>query len=305
MNIFITNSTASATSTKFDATVEAEFGSVTIPGSVVTLAHHGQNADQPCPCLGDNISGVETVLVSHFDLDTLGGVMRLMGRKDMEDGESVFWKMAAMVDVMGPHKMSDIRHQLLFAAVPNYMTVGDTYYFDCEWDYAVEAIHAFWAWSEKNRLFATAELVDATDFFAEATRIIELILVGEDDCAETQSLLADGKAWAASKAKLEKDSYRKMENGVILRSATAFTNHLYEHDGTVGRAVVGYNEKFQSVTISLESPIDGFSVERFVQELWGPEAGGRDIIGGSPRGKAMTMVDACEAFERLVYRDLK
>lgn len=305
MNIFITNNITAANSVTFDATVEAEFGSTTILGSVVTLAHHGENSGQPCPCIGDNISGVKSVLVSHFDLDTLGGVMRLMGRKDMEDGESVFWKMAAMVDVMGPHKMSGIRHQLLFEAVPNYMTVGDTYYFDGEWDHAIESIQAFWAWSEKNRLFATNELVEVTEFFAEAVRILELILVGEYDCPETQALLEAGRIWAAAKAQLESDSFLDMNHGVILRSAAAFTNHLYEHNKEVARAIVGFNDEFKSITISLESPISGFSVEKFVQELWGPEAGGRDVIGGSPRGRTMTMEDAYEAFERLVYRDLK
>lgn len=305
MNIFITNNITTATSVTFDATVEAEFGSTTILGSVVTLAHHGENSGQPCPCIGDNISGVKSVLVSHFDLDTLGGIMRLMGRKDMEDGESVFWKLAAAIDVQGPHKIRSIYYDLLFEAVPNYMTVGDTYYFDSEWDYAIESVQAFWAWSEKNRLFATNELVEVTEFFAEAVRILELILVGEYDCPETQALLEAGRIWAAAKAQLESDSFLDMNHGVILRSAAAFTNHLYEHNKEVARAIVGFNDKFKSITISLESPISGFSVEKFVQELWGPEAGGRDVIGGSPRGRTMTMADAYEAFERLVYRDLK
>ena len=92
-----------------DATVEAEYGAVTVPGSRVTLAHHGENAMNPCPCLGESLGlGLgrwDIIQVSHFDLDTLGGVARCLDWKkgDWED-EDLFWKIAAKIDTQGDRK---------------------------------------------------------------------------------------------------------------------------------------------------------------------------------------------------------
>lgn len=47
------------------------------------------------------------------------------------------------------------------------------------------------------------------------------------------------------------------------------------------------------------APVPGVSCSELVQELWGPEAGGRDTIAGSPRGRAMTLADANKAVIRL------
>ena len=97
------------------ATVEAEYGDTCVPGSVVTLAHHGPRRSKPSPCIGDNMPNgylceggrycahgsdsahwvdVEVVGVSHFDLDTLGGVLRVLGRKPNDPN---FWAAAAAV----------------------------------------------------------------------------------------------------------------------------------------------------------------------------------------------------------------
>jgi hypothetical protein len=64
-------------------------------------------------------------------------------------------------------------------------------------------------------------------------------------------------------------------------------------------AVVTFNTKFKSVTVSIADPQPGFSCREFVQKLWGPEAGGHDGIAGSPRGREMTLDDAKTAFTKL------
>lgn len=117
MKVFIANNAAALRAVGPTHTVEAEFGLEVCEGSSVTLAHHGPRSDNPCPCLGDNISDcpynedsqgcaefVEKGLchqecldnkiigVSHFDLDTLGGVMCCLGVKefDPEEGKVCF-----------------------------------------------------------------------------------------------------------------------------------------------------------------------------------------------------------------------
>lgn len=61
---------------------------------------------------------------------------------------------------------------------------------------------------------------------------------------------------------------------------------------------ITYNEKFKSITVAFA---DGgrenggeYSAKEIVQKLWGPEAGGRDGIAGSLRGKEMSEKDFCD-----------
>lgn len=84
---------------KAEATVEAEYGDECLEGTMVTLAHHGPRSNNPAPCNTPDVPELPpfaTVVVSHIDLDTLGGIYALQGRKP-EDYR--FWEAAEMIDV--------------------------------------------------------------------------------------------------------------------------------------------------------------------------------------------------------------
>ena len=258
-------------------TVEAEYGSICVEGTLVTLAHHGERSHNPCPCLGGNIETKEknvVIGVSHFDLDTLGGVMRILGLKK---AQSIFWEVAAEVDIKGVHKLNQILEELNLSREAEVQ---------CR-----EALDAFWAWSEQNRLFPARDgsVTDVTEFFLEASTVLNKILDGDN------TLIEEGRVWADKKKELDKSSFVKEENGVVLRRAETFVNHLYRE----GEIVVAFNEKFRSVTVSLA---DGNRINccKLVQKLWGPEAGGHAGIAGSPRGQEMTFEDAIVAFEEIL-----
>jgi len=312
IKILATRSVSVAETVNPSASVEAEYGSTTIEGSLLTLAHHGANSSNPCPCVGDNFHSIvtqqlETILVSHFDLDTLGGVMRLVGLKDfdMEEDNDIFWRLASFIDLNGPHKISgffytELKRRGLFTD-----DSSSTYYCQCECDEAIEALEGFWAWSEANRLNVPGEDVpasDITEHFVRAAYVASLLIEGDDCNDETQSLLAAGKAWKAAKDSLEKESFVLGFDDVILRQSASFVNHLYSHGNCTVKAVVGFNTKFKAVTISLADAIPGFSCAEFAQELWGKEAGGHAGIAGSPRGKEMTLADANAALIVLAER---
>jgi hypothetical protein len=259
-----------------NSTVEAEYGDDTVRGTQDTLAHHGKNSGNPCPCLASNDlkKYVDAIGVSHFDLDTLGGVMALLGIKP-ETPE--FWETAAFVDINGAHKLGQC-----LSLTPRIR----------------EQLQAFWAWSEENRLFAPRDgsALDVTEFFETATGIIVSILVEDDEC-----LLDAGRIWAANKERLDAESIiQERSSGVIVREHTEFTNHLYRKSGI---AVVALNSTHNSVTVSLADPIPGVSCREIVQSLWGLEAGGHDGIAGSPRGTVMTnsdLKDAADAVEAAI-----
>jgi len=294
MRILISNNadnlTAALSGTN-SATVEAEYGETVVQGSILTLAHHGDRASRPCPCSLPNMAdlGVETIGVSHFDLDTLGGVMAILGRKPEVEydwlGDSYphqydsFWDTAAAVDLNGVHKLSE-----LMANGSDMLDMSTTE--------VVEALNAFWAWSESNRLFPERDgsVTSVTEFFETAMEVVEKILQGDE------TLLQAGRDWATAKAQLDKDSLVESMNGVQLRSSDSFVNHLY---GTDTRAIVGYSTKFKSITVSVPDAIDGFSCGEFLQGIFGPEAGGHAGIGGSPRGIEYTLDDAREVAVKL------
>jgi len=313
--------------------VEAEYGDFCVEGSKKTLAHHvPKYVENDPPCVGENEKWVgdladprEIILISHFDLDTLGGIARLAGLKKTEgcplgsksgsrcqdalamgechqecmaDTHALFWWAAGQIDVLGPHKLGEIRATAEKAALQGFDMGTEafstaSYFFDCEWEAVEDALHGFWVWSQSHRLMAPKDrAVDCTEFVQEAWRILSLLLVSEDNCQETQELLATGREWAKAQKDLNKKSFRGAEKGVIVRVAKKFVNHLYiTPDGWVGKAVVAWNNETKAITVSFDTPPEGVSAREIVQALWGPEAGGHPGIAGSPRGQKMFLED--------------
>ena len=250
------------------ATVEAEFGSELVSGTVATLAHHGERSGNLCPCLEENRDiDLDAIGVSHIDLDTLGGIAALLGRKPEAPN---FWQLAAFVDVFGPHRL-------------------------IEWCRAqdVDQLNAFWAFSEGAKVFAPRDgsVLDVTAQINIFLNVIEKIIVGDS------ALIEAGREFARKGEALARESLIETVEAnfpVLLRSSTQFVNHLYSPNGG---AVVAYNSKFKSITVSFANG-EGNACE-FVQGLWGELAGGHKGIAGSPRGQEMTMDDAREAFDVL------
>ena len=258
------------------ATVEAEFGSRVITGSWATLAHHADGwQNRPCPCLYRETRPTPERLVigvSHFDLDTLGGVLSILGlrqgmsiKNDMTAND--FWNAVAFIDVNGPQRMKMINKTLhpLF--------------------------NAFWAWSEDHRLIASRDgsVLNVTDFFLDARDIIELILDGDE------SLLKTGYKWAADKADFEKNSFVACVefgkfSGLVRKTTGKFVNSLYAHDGYEHSAIIGYNSETRAITLSFERSGIG-NAREIMQSIFGPEAGGHDGIAGTPRKNQYTLQD--------------
>lgn len=261
------------------AVVEAEYGNTEVEGSSdkLTLNHHIR-PERPCPCSLSNArfeeerDSIEAVGLSHFDLDTLGGILALQGEKPKIHK---FWALAEHVDLNGPHVIQE--HPL--------------------YDEKTHCLLAsFWAWSKANRLFAERDgsVSDVTEYVQEAKSVLGHILMGE------KKDLQRGKDFLREEADLKNRSFVTAKNGVVLRQDTAFVNHLYyDRKGNPLGYVVGFNPQRKSVTVSRAGD-EGISCSDFVQRLWGPGAGGRDGIAGSPRDEDKTLDDAREAYEALV-----
>jgi hypothetical protein len=263
------------------ATVEAEYGDIVVEGSVLTLAHHGPRANQPCPCLFRvateemrlRLSGIEVIGLSHLDLDALGGCLAISEILPTVEG---FWQLAGFVDTFGPHRILD------FGPSPQNLA----------------RLNAFWAWSQGHRVQAPRDgsVLDITPQVEVAAFALGRIL------ADDPELLAAGEVFRLAEAKLNLDSFVEVRQGVVVRIAPVFVNHLYTTpDGVVCRAVVAFNTVSGAVTVSFaDPPAPGIpGAVQVVQAIWGPTAGGHAGIAGSPRGKRCSLADVLAAEDRV------
>ena len=281
LKILIANNAVALQAAKPDVTVEAEYGDAVVTGSLLTMAHHGPRTGQPAPCSYSNgcAPGVQTIGVSHVDLDTIGGVLATLGRKPI--GGLKFWQLAEFVDLNGAHKLG------LSGAAPEDL----------------RRLRAYWAFSQTVRVYAPRDgsVADVTADVLKHVVAVEKILACDED------MLRAGDSFAEGEAKLNAESFVSFEGGVILRHAARFANHLYTTpSGQIAKGVVTWNNGADlsggAITMSLADPVPGVSCGEILKDLFGPEAGGHAGIGGAPRGKALPKEEAVRAAEALAKR---
>jgi hypothetical protein len=258
-------------------TVEAEYGGFVLEGTRYTAAHHqplgspyvGRHVTplgRPAPCNDPNVPKLnedEVALISHIDLDTLGGLMRASGK--FEDNQ-VFWDFAEFIDTNGTHK-ADKEHP--------YWIV----------------FNGIQAWIEENHpKIDTSRNNEISDFCDQAFEFIKEALT--DGHLATRM----GAAQVYIQQKLDESSFiEERASGLIVRrSKGEKVNHLYRN----AIAVISYNEAKKNIRISTADPIPNLSCRRLVQEWWGDRAGGHDQIAGSARGKLMTEEQFQEAISK-------
>lgn len=283
MKIFCSNNAknlaAKLAEFKLFATVEAEYGDEVVAGSTegLTLAHHGPRAGNPNPCLA-NFSGrlqaIEAIGLSHIDLDTLGGVAALMGRKP---GPESFWQLAAHIDSNGPHRAAD--H-------PAWSEHKAQYYAYCAWARQKENQY----WPPKD-----GSVEDVTERIETAIAVLDDIFVGIKNGDFEDRF---NSPWLAAGVEFEKklaeDEARCLiESGrVRVFVGDVFCSAFYRNaDGTVAEATVCYGTKSGAISLAFEDGGKRWSAAKIVQSLFGPEAGGHAGIAGSPRGKRMDFGD--------------
>lgn len=275
---------------KPEVTIEAEYGARCVEGTKLTLAHHGPRSENPAPCvtkvpkgLGRELAKTKaTIGISHLDLDTLGGILRLAEQDGPQVGGDEFWRVAAFVDVKGPHRLLEAN------------TDEET----------TRQLHAFWAWSEKNRCRPSPEVDDVTANVKKAATVLMEIFGLSSEDLQTYWLDA-GDRLRDAEEKLNKSSFCEstLSGTAILRISDRFVNHLYTApNGETADVVLAYNTVTGAITVSRENEQVDFHAAEFLQELFGPEAGGHPGIAGSPRGKRMLLSDLTLTWQTLAVR---
>lgn len=283
-----------------DATVEAEFGDVCVEGKYHTLAHHGPRAGNPAPCAQEitPLADWSNIGLSHVDLDALGGCLRLAGYNPPVGGfpcnelEHYFWQLVAQLDIRGYHRLRQIREDITDHGWGCTSRVADR---------IIRYYHAWCAWSAENRYYPPKheEAVDCTSFIRSALRAIMDILEGD------AGLLEAGDKWLEAQKSLEQESFRNIvifpRFTLIFRRHEKFVNHLYV-TFLHGSADFVFAHNLTSGACTLSKADEDFPIDcaKIMQSLFGPEAGGRAAIAGSPRGKKYTTEEFDKAGDRLV-----
>lgn len=265
-----------------EATVEAEYGDECLEGTMVTLAHHGPRSGNPAPCNTPDVPELPpfaTVVVSHIDLDTLGGIYALQGRKPEDDR---FWEAAEMIDVKGVHHIHELDKDIQ------------------------DKLNAYYAYNDGQPRQRYTEAIDVTKQIDDTYNVVNAIVDINDP--EHDKLITAGKEWAQTREKevegqlvYENKDVRVFDTNGIFCAASYFS----PNQNTICPATVTYNEKFKSITLAFEDGGKQLNAKEIVQELWGPEAGGREGIAGSPRNVEMTKNDLAKLVNELTERQLK
>lgn len=307
MRIFISsnskNLAAKLAEFQYTATVEAEYGDDVVEGSVLTLAHHGPRKDQPNPCLHPNSENgsinissrpgdltsdmwipIQAIGISHVDLDTIGGVAALMGKKP---GPENFWKLAAWIDSNGPHRGGD--H-------PAYNDHKDH-------------LNAYYAFSETNKYWPPKDgsVADVTELVEKTTTMLTDILYGMEVPGITpvgvpmvaSEWIEKGREWFKRLQEIELRSLIE-EGRVRIFASDQFCSAFYRNgDGSIADATVVYSTKSGAISLAFEDGGKRWNAARILQELFGPEAGGHAGIAGSPRGKRMNFAQFNMVVEKI------
>lgn len=262
-------------------TIEAEYGAQVWEGSRYTAAHHQasgpyqgkhEGGTRPSPCNDPDIPVVaegEMIGISHVDLDTVGGVLRALGREEVFSlpGSTAFWGRAEFVDTHGPHRLPAEHPQR-------------------------PRLEAWWAWSthpDNRPKIDRTQISDMGWFIDKAEDVLKGIL--DTSHEDHEALMKAGREWAAEQAKLNAETLRAtiaLPNGysLIVRDGPSFTNHLYNTpDGHTADVVVALRRDFNSITVTLEDngKASGLSARRLVQAIW-PDVSA--IVGHALEGEA-------------------
>lgn len=264
------------------ASVEAEYGNFVLEGTMVTLAHHAKEwRHNPPPCivevdpLPQDVAG--DIIVSHLDLDTIGGCLTLCGNKPEDDN---FWNAAAYIDLHGIHHLPDLAVQVQ------------------------DQLNAFYAWKQKQSWPYFSEISDVTEHVARAAVTIVDIIKND------KKLIEAGKTWQSEiESRLESSLLCENSQLRIFRpdgnvfTASSYYSPQYER---IVKSTISFNTNTQTLTLAFEDGGKEFSASEIMQKLFGSGAGGHPGIAGSPRGQSMTEIEfdkLCKYVNQLLHND--
>jgi len=271
-------------------TIEAEYGAFVCEGTRYTSAHHQAIGSpyvskaldhafgKPAPCNDQNIPVLDendVVLISHIDLDTIGGIMRATGKYNdcFTEKYSEFWDLVEKLDIV-PDSRSLVKYKTLEV---------------------IENLEAFISQTLEEMPFPLDKNSDVTYLCQLVSeQVKEALLQGDDRNERTFIALTPFSL-------------------ILRKTDDEPCNDLFsDPEGTPALAVISYDTSKKKILLSLNdistSEIEkGLSCIKVSQELWGDLAQGSDIYASSPPNKEMNEEDfkiAADLFSKKIVSTL-
>ena len=241
-----------------NVTVGAEYDDAIVEGTMTTIIHR--------PCTGYNYSVNEeyvTIGINHFDLDILGGILRVLGKKDIR--HELFWKLVSDISIRGIYQIESIID--VFSISYSIRNIMDF----------LEKVYAFLAWNQKNELciLSKHDVIDCTRYINMAIEALDRIFDGDEDLIEA------GAMYVKQRHHRNQTSYVERYENVLLRCSDEYINDMFDYDGSVYDAIVAFYPKVGYIAISLECRLDEFSCSEFMKEWSEHEIVGDDVAAVS------------------------
>lgn len=249
--------------------IETEYGEFEVKSDGINMNHHGDRANNPAPCLYDNLQEQGTCMVSHIDLDTVGGILAIYGIKPAAHS---FWEAAAYIDLHGPHHVGRFNQGIQ------------------------DLLNAYWAYSSALPRVRYTEVTDVTDKVMEAAKVLRDLLGwwgGDPSDPEAEGvelrreqLIEAGRQWASEQ--LATTEARLLTENQLVRvfiTERPFCSASYASPALgICKSTVTYNSAYKTITVAMEDNGVLVNAAKFMQQQFGPDAGGHAGIAGSPRG---------------------
>ena len=252
------------------ATVEAEYGEECAAGTHATLAHHTtEHKMNPAPCVRDEIQSFEdgVIVISHIDLDTLGGISILEGNKLHHP---TFWHSESIIDTKGYIGIKEIPadDELIMKA---FLGLEKTMEFKT-------GNHVIGKGNEN--------IYDVTDRVYELLKVLHSLLSLDKDSNLIKCGLMRFNQYLKN---LTIKSVYQDASVRIFKTQQPQHYLIHKEDDVEYRTCITLNERTGAIILSdISEELDCCLI---MQQVFGPTAGGQFRVAGTPRHKRYNMKD--------------
>lgn len=251
------------------ATVEAEYGELCSEGSHATLAHHTTKYKlNPAPCVMDDVEQMSNgvIVVSHVDLDTLGGITILEGNKL---NHPTFWRSESIIDTKGYIGVKEIPYEdeLIMKA---FLGIEKTMKFELK----------------TSDIISKDGIYDITEQVYELIKILHCLLSVDKD----SNLMRYGlKQFDDYLKNLKLKSLYQDASVRILKTHQPQHYLIHRENDIEFRTCITLNERTGAIILSDIS--EELNCCKIMQDVFGEKAGGQFRVAGTPRHKRFGIRD--------------
>jgi len=279
--------------------IETEYGDFTInentPNVILSLNHHGSLQSKKPPALVyEELKNLryDNFIISHIDLDVLFGILWTAGWLKETVVTRTLSEIIAFADVMGFHRINEYikAKNIPKNIVDKYFAIG----------YLVNS------WVINDNGYMSKDISKEVHKLLLRTKDIIMKEVTEEQKEKFQTWFREQKEQA--KKNLKEIINLCGDDKLFIYQASFSLGTAYTIDNEEAKMIIQYHEQSKSISLGCydaETAIKYFGNEGVIkplQHFFGEKAGGKLMIGGTPRGQT-TQPEMLSAFIEFLKRE--